>query len=127
MRIRAVVVGVTAVAALALTGCGTDAGGGGAVAGDKAAVAKDDGVDVANAPISADELCAYLKKELPGVRKQGSEIGAMAQLTMGIADLYGDHLDQLDGDVLDAQAVQTCPETRDELVKAAGVKSLGDL
>ena len=44
----------------------------------------------------------------------------MAQLTMGIADLYDDHLDQLDGDVLDAQAVQTCPETRDELVKAAG-------
>src|SRR5689334_4495241 len=123
MRIRAVVVGAAAVAVLALTGCGTDSGdGGGAAAGGKG-----DGVTEANAPISADELCAYLKKELPGVKKQGSEIGAMAQLTMGIAELYGDHLDQLDGDVLDAQAVKTCPETRDELVKAAGVESLGDL
>ncbi|MGX6604767.1 hypothetical protein ACWKSP_21950 [Micromonosporaceae bacterium Da 78-11] len=51
----------------------------------------------------------------------------MAQLTMSIATLYDDHLDQLDGAVVDAQARQSCPDVRAELVKAAGVQSLDDL
>jgi len=121
--------------ALTLTGCsssGEDAAGtttgttaGTAAAGTKAADAKAGGA--ASAPISAEDLCAHLKKELPRIKAVGSEVGAMAQLTISIANLYDDHLEELDGDVLDAQATKTCPQTRTEILKAAGVDSFTDL
>jgi hypothetical protein len=77
--------------------------------------------------VSAQELCAHLKKEAPRIEAVGSEVGAMAQLTMSIADLYGDHIDRLDGSVVDEQAAKTCPDTRAALLKASGVKSFAEL
>ena len=108
-------------AVLVLTGCKES--------GDTAAPAKAEGgaVTTANAPISAEALCAHLKKEAPRIQAVGSEVGAMAQLTMSIADLYGDHLDQLDGDVIDEQAAKSCPDTRAVLLTASGIKSFGEL
>ncbi|MEU4236995.1 hypothetical protein [Actinoplanes sp. NPDC026619] len=121
-----VLVCVGVVAALALTGC--KASGSDTAAPPAATKAATKAAETqAGPPISAEALCAHLKKEAPRIKAVGSEVGAMAQLTMSIADLYGDHLDQLDGDVIDEQAVKTCPETRAELVKAAGITSFAEL
>jgi hypothetical protein len=135
MSLRRAFVGAAVLVTIALTGCsasgGDDAGTEPAVSKTAAAAPKadagDGAVDVANAPVSAEALCAYLKKDSARIKAVGSEVGAQAQLTMGIADLYGDHLDKLDGDVVDAQALKTCPATRAELLKAAGLKSFGEL
>jgi hypothetical protein len=126
MRVRSALVCVGLAAVIASAGCkasgaGADTAGGNTAGGNAA------GVDVNSAPVSAAALCAHLRKEAPRIKAVGSEVGAMAQLTMSIADLYGDHLDQLSGDVIDAQAVASCPETRAELVKAAGIKSFAEL
>src|SRR5512147_3169223 len=103
---RRVLVCAAVLAALALTGCKASGDG----AAGAAAPAKKDGGEVtaANAPISAEALCAHLKKEAPRIQAVGSEVGAMAQLTVSIANLYEDHLDRLDGYVLDEQATKTC-------------------
>jgi hypothetical protein len=111
---RRVLACAAVLAALTLTGCK-------ASGDDSAPAAK------ADAPISAEALCAHLKKEAPRIEAVGSEVGAMAQLTVSIANLYEDHLDRLDGDVLDEQATKTCPDTRAELLKASGIKSFGEL
>ncbi|MFI5930811.1 hypothetical protein [Actinoplanes sp. NPDC051494] len=118
MTPRPVFASVTLVLALVLTGCSSSPTTAGPAPADAPAAA---------APIPADELCAYLEKEAPRIKEPGTEIGVMAQLTTSIADLYGDHLDQLDGDVIDAQARETCPDIRAELTAAAGVTSFGDL
>ena len=55
------------------------------------------------------------------------EVGSGTQLSMSIATLYDDDLDQLDGDVIDAQAEKSCPETWAELLQATGLDSLGSL
>ncbi|GIM92487.1 hypothetical protein [Paractinoplanes toevensis] len=119
MRVRPVLVWAGLAAVLALTGCKASATDEAAPAAPAAAQA--------DAPISAEALCAHLKKEAPRIEAVGSEVGAMAQLTVSIANLYGDHVDQLDGDVVDAQALKTCPDVRAELTKAAGIKSLAEL
>jgi hypothetical protein len=123
--IRSALVCVAGVVALALSGCsssgGDDTTGSAPVETTAAAAA------ATGAPISADALCAHLKEELPRIKAVGSEVGAMAQLTISIANLYEDHLPELDGNVLDAQATKTCPQTRTEILKAAGVDSFTDL
>jgi hypothetical protein len=120
--------------ALALAGCkgsgGDDAAGtGGTTTAGSTAAAKAAGGEVTaeNAPVSAQALCAHLKKEAPRIEAVGSKEGAMAQLTISIANLYGDHVDRLDGRVVDEQALKTCPDTRAELLKASGVESFGEL
>jgi hypothetical protein len=128
-------VGVVVLVALGSAGCSSSgsSSGTGAGAGTKATTTAakapegDGSVDAAAAPISAEALCAHLKKDLPRIKAVGSQVGAEAQLTLSIADLYNDHLDQLDGDVVDAQAKQSCPDTRAELLEAAGVDSFGSL
>jgi hypothetical protein len=116
MGLRQVLACAAVMAALALTGCGASA--------DETTTTAPAEVE---APVSAEALCAYLKKELPRIKEVGSEVGAGAQLSMSIATLYDDHLDQLDGDVIDAQAAKSCPETRAELLEATGLESLGNL
>jgi hypothetical protein len=111
--------------ALALTGCAASADEN--AAGTTTPVATDEGVEAAEAPVSAEALCAHLKKELPRIKEVGSEVAAGAQPAMGIATLYDDHLDQLDGDVIDAQAEKSCPRTRAALLDATGLASPGSL
>jgi hypothetical protein len=123
MGLRAALVCVAAVFAVALSGCSSS--GGDEVAGSAPAATK--AAETTAAPISAEDLCAHLKKELPRIKAVGSEVGAMAQLTISIANLYEDHLPELDGDVLDAQATKSCPQTRTEILTAAGVDSFTDL
>lgn len=130
---RRVLACAAVLAALSLTACkasGDDTSGSASTgAGTGAGTAKTDGGEVtaANAPISAEALCAHLKKEAPRIEAVGSEVGAMAQLTISISNLYDDHLDRLDGYVLDEQATKTCPDTRAALLKASGIKSFGEL
>ena len=113
---------VALTAVLVLTGC--KASGDDAAAPAKGSTGE---VTAANAPISAEALCAHLKKEAPRIEAVGSEVGAMAQLTVSISNLYEDHLDRLDGSVLDEQASKTCPDTRAALLKASGIKSFSEL
>ena len=129
MSLRPVLVCAAAAVALALTGCSasSDEDAATTAPADKpAAVAAADsggGVDAAK----AEALCAHLKKELPRIKAVGSEVGSMAQLAMSLASFYEDHPKELDGTVLDAQAQQACPQTRTEMLKAAGIKSFADL
>jgi hypothetical protein len=131
MGLRPALLCAAAVVALALTGCSAAGDDGAGAAPAAAATAtpttKSGGADVAAAPVSAEALCAHLKKEAPRIEAVGSEVGAEAQLTMSIASLYDDHLDQLNGSVIDAQAVQSCPDIRAKLLKAAGLKSFAEL
>jgi len=132
MNLRRVMAGVALTIVLASAGCkasGGDDAAGGAPAPATAAAKGDTGagVDVASAPVSAEALCAHLKKELPRIKAVGSEVGAQAQLAVSIANLYDGHEKLLNGDVLDAQAQKTCPDTRAELLKAAGIESFGNL
>jgi hypothetical protein len=125
---RRVLACAAVLAVLALAGCKESGGDDAAGTAKATAAGKADGeVTAANAPISAEALCAHLKKEAPRIQAVGSEVGAMAQLTVSIANLYEDHLDRLDGYVLDEQATKSCPDTRAALLKASGIKSFGEL
>lgn len=123
---RRMLVGVATVVALGLTGCSTSGD-------DAAAPAAGDQVAAADAPAgtevnteNAKALCAHLKEELPRIQAVGSEVGAMAQLTMSLASFYDGREKELDGTVLDAQVAQECPETGAAMLKAAGMKSFSD-
>ena len=124
MSLRRVLVGVAAVVTLGLTGCSassTDDAPTAAPAGTTA------GAAAADDSAAAKDVCAYLKKELPRIKAVGSEVGAMAQLTMSLAGFYETHEKVADGEALDAQTKKQCPEVRTEMLKAAGMKSFADL
>ena len=136
MKVRRVFAGAAVAAVLALAGCsGSGSGGGsGPAGGDTAAkpaaggeAAKPAAAGEADAPVPAEALCAHLKKELPRITTVGSEVGATAQLAISIADLYGDNVDKLDHDVIEAQAAKSCPDTRAALLKATGLDSFSEL
>ncbi len=74
-----------------------------------------------------EEVCAHLSKELPRIEAVGSEVGAMAQLTMSLAGFYETHDKVADGSALDAQTEKACPKVRAAMLKAAGMKSFADL
>jgi hypothetical protein len=142
MRLRRVLVSVAVVAALGTTGCSasgadddsdTDAAPAGATATAGAAerttaaagatAAADETTDAA----AAEDVCAHLTEELPRIKAVGSEVGAMAQLTMSLAGFYENHGKVADGTVLDAQTEKACPRVRTEILEAAGIKSFADL
>jgi hypothetical protein len=120
---------VAAVVTLGLAGCSGSGAEEGAEAGAPAAettTAADKPADAADDPAAAKDVCAHLTKELPRIKAVGSEVGAMAQLTVSLANFYEDHEKVADGTVLDAQTEKTCPEVRAEMLKAAGMKSFAD-
>ena len=124
---------MAAVVTLGLAGCsgsGTDespaagAKAAGTTAGAKVAAGTTAAADDA---VSAKEVCAHLTKELPRIKAVGSEVGAMAQLTISLAGFYENHQKVADGAALDAQTEKACPQVRAEILKAAGMKSFADL
>ncbi len=127
---------VTAAAALALTGCSastsdspTDADAGAAAPATTAATTETTTADDAAGADDATagkEVCAHLKKELPRIKAVGSEVGAMAQLTMSLSSFYETHDKLADGTVLDAQTEASCPQVKAEILKAAGMTSFAD-
>ena len=57
----------------------------------------------------------------------GGAAAAQAQLAMGLAGAYGDEVASMDGDTIDAQLQQTCPDIRTEALKRAGLDSFGHM
>ncbi|MFD1324378.1 hypothetical protein [Micromonospora sonneratiae] len=114
---------------LALTGCGEDSGGSRELVPDQAPLPSASSVPTAtSAPagggVSAAALCDYLRSELPGLKAVGSEVGAMAQLTMGLSGWY----DQQGGAVpngaeIDRLTTAECPQVRTDVLKVAGITS----
>lgn len=121
---------VAVVVTLGSAGCsasGSDEGAGTGAAAAGAPAAADDTTGADDDPGAAKEVCAHLTKELPRIKAVGSEVGAMAQLTMSLAGFYEDHQKVADGTVLDEQTQKACPDVRAEMLKAAGIKSFADL
>lgn len=77
--------------------------------------------------VSAEDLCTYLKKSAPEWKAVGSEVGAMAQMTMGLAGFYDEQGAVPDGSDMDEKSQAECPEVRAEVLKAAGVESFTSL
>jgi hypothetical protein len=79
--------------------------------------------------VSADELCAALKQMQPELDKLTTPVGAMAQLTVGIANVWDEKgaLEQLGAADLDAMVARSCPEAGAAALKSAGVDSFSQL
>ncbi len=137
--IRAALVTVAAAATLVtLTGCaggsssaspaGSAGTGGsaskGSAASDSAAAS---GSSSSKAPYTDAEACAWLKKNLPTV--PDTEIGAQAQLTIGLSSFFEDHggLEHADGYEIDDAFSRGCPALRTAALKKAGIKTFGNL
>jgi hypothetical protein len=122
MRFRRVLGCVAAVVVVGLGGCsGSDAGESSTAAPAQATVGS-----AAVDPGAGQDVCAHLSKELPRIKAVGSEVGAMAQLTMSLAGFYENHPKVADGTVLDEQTEKACPEVRAEILAAAGMQSFED-
>lgn len=126
MSLRGVLTCLSAVVVLGMAGCSAagpeEKQATTAPAAAATTTAAGDAVDAA----AAKEVCAHLTKELPRIKAVGSEVGAMAQLTMSLAGFYEDHAKVADGTVLDAQTESACPQVKAEMLKATGMKSFAD-
>lgn len=81
--------------------------------------------DEASAPSAptATALCEYLTGQLPDLRAIGSEVGAMANLTLGLFSWYDEQGALPVGTELDALTQEQCPEVGAEVLRLAGVES----
>jgi hypothetical protein len=131
--IRAALVTVAAAATLvALTGCAggsssaTPAGSAG-TGGSASKSSSASGSSSSKAPYTDAEACAWLKKNLPTV--PDTEIGAQAQLTIGLSSFFEDHggLEHADGYEIDDAFSRGCPALRTAALKKAGIKTFGNL
>jgi hypothetical protein len=123
MRTR--ILAVVCLAALTLSGCSsktddspTSSTPATAQAGDAPAGAE---------TVSAAKLCDYLRGELPKVQAVGSEVGAMAQLTVGLANFFSENGKPADGSVMDDLTTKECPDVRSAALKAIGKASFAEL
>jgi hypothetical protein len=130
-RVLGTLVLVAAVAVL--SGCGGSSSSGAVPASSSASVKDTDSSGSApaagssKAPYTDAEACAWLKKDLPTV--PASEIGAQAQLTIGLSSFFEEHggLEGADGYALDDAFSRGCPALRSAALKKAGIKSFGNL
>jgi hypothetical protein len=77
--------------------------------------------------VSAEALCGYLKENVATWKAVGSEVGAMAQMTVGLADFYDRNGVVPQGAEVDEKAKAECPDVRAEVLKAAGIQSFTSL
>jgi hypothetical protein len=58
-----------------------------------------------------------------------TEIGAMAQLTLGLLSFFEEHggIEKADGYVLDEALTRGCPGLRSQALKKAGIQTFGNL
>ncbi|MBG6068533.1 hypothetical protein [Micromonospora ureilytica] len=73
--------------------------------------------------LSAKEVCAYLKGQVPTLKGIGSETGAMANLTVNLYSWYEKQGPVPNGREIDDQTRKECPATRTEVLKLAGMES----
>lgn len=122
-----------ALCAVALTGCGDSSAdsppssSASSLSSSPADSGSDSGAEGAAAGYTDEEACAWLKENLPGL--PDTEVGAMAQLAIGLSTFFEEHggLENADGYVLDEALTRGCPDLRDEAVKKAGIKTFGNL
>jgi hypothetical protein len=77
--------------------------------------------------VSAAALCGYLKENVAEWKAIGSEVGAMAQMTIGLADFYDRNGAVPQGADVDEKSKAECPDVRDDVLKAAGIQSFTSL
>ena len=77
--------------------------------------------------VSAAALCEYLTGELPDLRAIGSEVGAMANLTVNLFTWYDEQGAVPKGTEIDALTQEECPEVGTEVLSLAGVESFAML
>ena len=84
---------------------------------------------VASGKVTSQEFCAALKKLQPKLNKIDSKVEAMAQLTVGLANLYDKNgaITEMDGDQMDQMASEGCPDRAVAALTSVGVKSFDDL
>jgi hypothetical protein len=112
----------------ALAGCGSSSSG---AAAKPAATGEATTADADEAAPEAGytdaEACDWLKDNLPDL--PDSEVGAMAQLTIGLSSFFEEHggLEKADGYVLDEALTRGCPDLREKALQKAGIKTFGNL
>lgn len=77
--------------------------------------------------VSAEDVCGYLRDQLPTLRAIGSEVGSMANLTVNLYSWYEKQGAVPTGSEIDEQTRQECPETRTEVLKMSGMESFARL
>jgi hypothetical protein len=97
-----------------LTGCG---GGSPAASGSSAS----------KASYTDGEACTWVKENLSAI--PDTEIGAQAQLAIGLSSFFEAHggLTNADGYALDDALARGCPDVHAAALKKAGIKSFGNL
>ncbi len=102
------------VTAATLTGCG---GGSSTSSGSTSS----------ETPYTDLEACTWVKESLPTI--PDTEIGAQAQLAIGLSSFFEDHggLRNADGYALDDALARGCPDVHAAALQKAGIKSFGNL
>ncbi|MEU8229670.1 hypothetical protein AB0C12_08690 [Actinoplanes sp. NPDC048967] len=124
-RRTVVLLAVAGLAAVSITACDDQGAASTAGAAPTARAASDAGGKTAAAgkTVSAAALCGYLKDNVGEWRAVGSEVGAMAQMTIGLFDFYDRNGAVPQGAEIDEKSKAECPDVRDEVLKAAGIES----
>jgi hypothetical protein len=125
LRRTVVTLAVAGLAAVSITACDDSASDSGSTAGAAAPAAKATAAAGAatGKSVSAADLCGFLKKNVAEWKAVGSEVGAMAQMTIGIADFYDQQGAVPDGSDIEEKSKAGCPEVRAEALEAAGIES----
>ncbi|GAA3466963.1 hypothetical protein [Nonomuraea roseola] len=77
--------------------------------------------------MAAKDLCDYLRGQLPNLKSIGSEVGAMANLTVNLYSWYEKRGAVPSGIQIDTQLQQECPDVQTEVLKTAGIESFATL
>jgi hypothetical protein len=79
------------------------------------------------APVSGADVCQYLRGQIPTLEGIGSEVGAMANLTVNLYSWYEQQGAVPNGSQIDKQIGQECPEVATQVYKLAGITSFASL
>jgi hypothetical protein len=112
---------------LTLTGCAGTGTPEASATGSAAASTAPSAPAATGKGVSGKELCDYLRGELPKLQGVGSEVGAMAQLTIGLFDLYDKRGAVPDGADIDTLTRAECADVRTQVLKVAGITDFGKL
>lgn len=125
--LRLLEVVVLAALPLTLTGCGGSSGGGASPpkpsASSAASAAK---TNAGGNPVDAKAFCAFLTKMEPRLTKDGSSVGAEADLAIELATWVESHAQPRTAADLDEAASKSCPQVRTRVVKLMGGTSFSD-
>lgn len=79
------------------------------------------------APVSGADVCEYLRGQIPTLEGIGSEVGAMANLTVNLYSWYEKQGAVPNGAQIDQQVQQECPDVAAQVYRIAGIKSFASL